>query len=445
MINEISVKGLVLHCLADSDMKVRRWAFNSLAQLGGERDIPLMVGPWQGSRDAPEVFEAGLTALACILPRERLTPLLDREGVGLGPATLLALGQQTDAYASELAALRLDPSKADDGELRSAALLIGLRRAPDTLFSGRYPVADVIGDLNTHHDPVVAQYSFWATVEHPDLGLANTRVRPEDFQRLPPNVQGWAYRLLTKSGGEAIRYHDTIVAASESEHAVVREGLAAGLREIFYDGLDTVVLDWLVDERDPFVRDRLLEHMAAHVGKSVGYREEVLTAYRGSAPRSFLRTRLEAANRDSELALELRRIELQTAEPDLFASIAGTVMNNTMNFNAPVNAGGISNSGTGNSGNVQIVVAAAAQEEAVRLLGALLQKIEAGTGSSELAAGRDVVRAAMEKPTKGAVERVVGWLKALSEGGQAAAELGTLGVQAYEKLVDLASNLPSSI
>lgn len=264
----LSMKALVLQALTDPDPKVRRWAFNALAQFGERRDVPLMVGPWRDNRADSGVFEAGLTALAHLLPKDELLGLLTSSEVDLDAGVVMALGQQSDGFAAEMNALRLDVERSSVDELRSATLLVGLRKAPDTLFSGRFPVSDVIGDLNTHPDSMVAQYSFWATVEHPLLGLQNSRVAPVGFQRLPPNVQGWAVRLLTKANSSAADHYDILVEASQSPHYEVREGVAVGIRDVFYDSLDVMVRDWFLDETDPVIRDRLLEHMAAHSGRS---------------------------------------------------------------------------------------------------------------------------------------------------------------------------------
>ena len=438
-----AIKGLILHALVDVDSKVQRWAFNALAQLGESADVPLMLGPWKNSRSDSEVFEAGLTALAHLLSKDDLLALLKEAGVDLGPSALMALGQQTDAFNAELSELRLDIHRAGDGELREATLLIGLKRAPETLFSGRFPVADVIGDLNTHGDPIVAQYSFWATVEHPNLGLENVRVAPENFPLLPPNVQGWAYRTLTKDGARAVRHYDAIVGATESTFPEVREGVAIGLRELYYDSLDVTVADWFLDERDSVVRDRLLEHMATHVTKSSAYRDEVMKAYREAANGSVLRSRLEAANRDDAVALEMRRIALQMNDPDLFASMMGPTMNSTQNFHGNVNAGGISNSGVGNAGTVQIMSTAEAQARAMPVLEELRQALDASDAPEGAAEGAQIVKEAIAAPTQGKVERVVGWLKNIKEGGDAVAGLGVLAVSSYDKLAPLAHHLPN--
>lgn len=436
------MKAFIIQALVDQDPKVRRWAFNSLAQLGEQADVDLMIQPWKNNRSDPEVFEAGLTALAHIVPKERLLVILQEAGVELDAGVVMALGQQTTSFSNELLELRLCIEHATNAELRSATLLIGLKKAPETLFSGRFPVSDVIGDLNSHEDVIVAQYSFWATLEHPDLGLNNIRVAPKDFPKLAPNVQGWAYRILTKDGNNAMQHYDSIVAGSESRFSEVREGVAVGLRHIYYDSLDVTVADWFMDEREPAVRDRLLEHMAANISKSPAYRDEVLKAYRDAGNGSILRSRLEAANKESEVALEMRRIDLKMNDPDLFASMVGTTMNNTQNFNATVNAGGISNSGTGNSGSVQIMSHEEAQAIALPVLKELLRALEAAHAPAAGRQGAEITKNAIAMPTKGRIDAVVGWLKKIKDGGDAVAGLGVMAVAAYDKLQPLLAYLP---
>lgn len=435
------MKGLVLQSVTDPDEKVSRWAFNGLAQLGEASDVDLMLEPWKNSRQQPAVFEAGLTALAKLVPKARLMNILKAAEVELSPNIIMSLAQQTDEFAAELRKLHLRVDTATIDELRAATLLIGLRRAPDTLFSQYFPVSDVIGDLNSHNDTVIAQYSFWATVEHPDLGLVHVRVSPNNFSNLAPNVQAWAYRTLTKDGNVAIRHYDAIVSASESRHAEVREGMATGLRDIYYDSLDITIADWFVEENDVAVRDRLLEHMATHINKSPAYRDEVMKAYRGSANGSVLRSRLEAANRDDEIALEMRRIILQTSDPDLFASMRGQPMTNNQNFYGSV-TGGVSNSGTGNSGPIQIITSAEAHATVIPILAQLLQSLEGKSAPAAAAAGVGITREAIAQPTRGKVERVTAWLKSVKDGGEAVGGIGTLLVGSYDKLTPLLQKLP---
>jgi hypothetical protein len=436
-----NMKGLIIHALVDSDEKVRRWAFNAMAQLGEIADVDLIIGPWKANQSNRAVFEAGLTALSTLLPKEQLLVVLKTAGVELDASTLMALGQQSDKFQAELAAVRLNVDSAHDEELRAATLLIGLKKAPQTLFSGRHPVSDVIGDLNTHDDPIVAQYSFWATVEHPDLDFGSVRVHPHDFPRLPTNVQSWAYRTLTKNGQQAVKHYEAIIAGSESEFAEVREGVATGLRHIYYDSLDQTVYDWVIEEPVTSVVHRLLEHMAGHASKSTAYYDEVIKAFRAEGPGSVLRSRLEAANRDDRLSLEMRRITLQMNDPDLFASLVGNTMN-TQNFNGPVTAAGISNSGSGNTGSVQIMSTNEARAKVMPVLQELQQGLEAADAPPVAAKGAAITKEAIEAPTKSTLTTVVGWLKSIKDGGEAASKIGSLAIKSYDKLAPMLDHIP---
>ncbi len=437
------MKGFVISALVDPDEKVRRWAFNALAQIGEDADVALMLQPWKDNRSTPEVFAAGLTALAHLQEKEKLLTILKNSDVELDAGTLMALSQQTDSFADDLSKVRLDLNRATIGELTQATLLIGLKKAPETLFSDRYPVSDVIGDLNTHEDSTIAQYSFWATVEHPNLSLSSIRVAPADFSKLPPNVQGWAYRTLTKNGTLAFHHYDAIVEGSESKFEAVREGVAIGLRHIYYDSLDVTVVDWFLEETSPSVQNALLEHMATHISKSSAYRDEVLKAYREASSGSILRSRLEAANRDGAVALEMRRITLQMDDPMLFASMTRGNVTNNLNFNAPVNAGGISNSGTGNTGAVQIISSGEALAAVAPVLQQLLQALENSSASNGSAEGAKLTREAIEAPTKGNVTRLFEWLKKAKDGGDAVIGLGTTLSAVYDKIGPYIEHLPN--
>ena len=84
------MKALILHALVDTDSKVRRWSFNALAQLGEAADVQLMIGPWKANRSDPEIFEAGLTALAHLLSKDDLLVILKEAEVRLDASALMA-------------------------------------------------------------------------------------------------------------------------------------------------------------------------------------------------------------------------------------------------------------------------------------------------------------------------------------------------------------------
>lgn len=233
-----------------------------------------------------------------------------------------------------------------------------------------------------------------------------------------------------------IKHYEALLQASTSDHVEVREGIAIGLRDIFFDGLDVEVADWLLGEGEPVVQDALLEHMAVHAGRSTAYREEIMRAFRAEANGSVLRNRLEAANRDPAVSLEMRRIALQMSDPDLFASMMGGTVNNTINIGDKANIAGISNSGPGNSGQV-IITNNEAQVQTVTILRELLQALESPAAREGAAEGANLTKAAIAAPNKTSVERVIGWLETAKKGGQAVVGVAAVASKAHDALKPL--------
>lgn len=438
----VQTKAAVLYALGSTDAKVKRWAFNALALIGDERDVPVINAYWRDNFDNSDIFEAGLTALAQILDKPTLLKTLSDAGVALTPRVIMALAQHAGAFEAELDSLRLNLNTASAGDLRSATLLIGLQRAPETLFSDKHPVASVIGDLNSHEDKIVAQYSFWATAEHPSLDINSVSVPPAIFSQLEPNVQAWAYRVLTKSSEVAARNYEFIVEGSESSHPDVREGVAMGLRDIFYDSLDAVVIDWSLSEEDIVIREKLWEHMAANAEHSLGDREETEKAYRLSSTNSALRARLEAACNHQGLLLTFRRIALQTGDPDLFTQVAGASVTNNQTFNAPVQTGAISNAGTGNAGSISIGQQQQAVAEVEVELKKLLSELGRHDKSEEQKKVVGAVESAIATPSKTTVGKVVDWLKSAKEGMTSIADMSEKAGKFYHTLAPALENMP---
>ncbi|WP_300397317.1 hypothetical protein [uncultured Sphingobium sp.] len=355
----------------------------------------------------------------------------------------MALAQHHGAFEEELTALQLDLGRADAGDLRSATLLIGLQRAPSTLFSDRHPVSSVIGDLNSHEDGIVAQYSFWATAEHPDLSLDSVSVPPSLFSQLKPNVQAWAYRVLTKDNETAQKHNEFIVEGSESDHPNVREGVAMGIRDIFYDSLDTVVIDWSLSEDDIVIREKLWEHMAANAEHSAGYREEAERAYRSSSANSALRVRLDAACKEKGLALTFKKIALQTGDPDFFTQISGAnVTNNNQTFLGPVQTAALSNAGPGNTGTVNIGQQQQVVSQVEADLKELLSDLQRQPASNEKDKVTAAVEDAVKSPTKSKVGKIVDWLKSAKEGMTSITDITEKAGVFYTKIAPALDHLP---
>ena len=265
---------------------------------------------------------AGISALCALLSEEEARSELVKIDLPLEGGVLLAAVQHSGHFQSELRVTRLNIDYAAPAELRLAGILVGLNKAPENLFSLSFRNSEIIGELNTHPDSIVAQYSVWATYEHPALGLKNLRLPLHDVESRPANVRKYVYQLATKDVGTAQDNFEFLVMGSQDPAIEARAGLATGLKDIYFDSLETLVLDWYHDEDSEAVKQRLLEHMARNAEKCSSYRGPVLKAYDASDANSLTRARLESAARDTELYTEMKKIIYNADGRDLFGSAA---------------------------------------------------------------------------------------------------------------------------
>ncbi len=427
--------------LYSPDASVRRWTLNAIALIGNRADnLQAVLDAIDRDRGNEDILGAGIAALVALTQPDDLVRLLGGIGVPLEGPALLAAAQQTDAYTAELAAKRIKVDSASDAELRLAVVLIGLNKAPEHLFDLSYKNRAVIGSINRHHDPSVAQYSVWAICENACFGLAELGVPIADIESLPDNVRGYVLRLITADAETAEKHREYLVLGSEDPSEKARIGLAAGLQPIYFDGLEETTVDWLVDESSQGVRDHLLDHMAAHAERCPAYREAVVTTYTLAGIGSLVRYRLEAAAAKTPLYGELRRIAIDGETGSLFGKEER--LGSKFEFNAPVTIGAI----TGDGAKIENAIGAVqnnaqgAQEALALLAGVLSKSITTG---AELDSGKDLVAAAEKEPSKITLEKVVGWMKSIKEGGAYALAAGREFHEIYDKLHAILPNLPS--
>jgi hypothetical protein len=209
---------------------------------------------------------------------------------------------------------------------------------------------------------VVSQYSVWAITENSSLSVSDLGVDLPNIDGLPENVRGWVYRLLAMSEDATRKHLDLIEHGSKDDSVEARSGLALGLKDTFFDKLAMVVLIWLTAERDPQVRQNLLDHVITHSSRSTVYADHAVDAYLRASDSERERMRGTAVR--TQLFPTFRQIDYR-AEGDLF------VTNNTFNFtNSQV--GALAGSGTAtNSGQfVQY------QQQTVELLRGELARAE---------------------------------------------------------------------
>ena len=164
-------------------------------------------------------------------------------------------------------------------------------------------------------------------------------------------------------------------------------------------------------------RDRLLEHMAACAEQCPGYLTPVLETYRGSDRPTQIR--LEGAAQRTSTYAELRRIAIATEQASLNLSGSNGV---TTMVVQNINTGGGSIGAVTGQGpiiaeSIQVVSQMKEDDTSKPVLMALLKFIQNNVRDEEQKRlGAEAVKAAAASPSKSKMQKVLGWLRVLSEG-----------------------------
>lgn len=408
---------LILGLLYDPDKKVVRWALNAAAFLVPADRVEAILEAIDRNRDDPDILGAGVAALAASNDEDRLRELLEARGLPLQGATLLAAAQKLPGLGVNLTASRINIDTASVSELRLATVLVGIEKAPEYMFDSDHPNSSVIGALNSYPDAVVAQYSIWAAMESKQLGLAHVRIPLSEVMAQRANVRAYIYRLLASDMTAARSNLDFLEEASQDGDAEARASLAKGLRDTYFDGVDELVVSWILDEDDALVREYLLEHMAAQCVHQTRYVPFVEQQYQDEAPGSAMRARLEVAARSTPLANVLGRIKFMGDNARYLPLGGASVNNNSFTFNGSA-MGAFSGSGDASAGDLTALYQTQAPQMASIELEKLAELLKEDPG-----AGKDAqkqVLDASQAPNKSTVGKVLDWLEIAAAGGKLA-------------------------
>ncbi len=408
----LTLRGL----LYDGDLKVVRWALNALAFVPTPENIDPVLDTVARHRTDPDILASGIAALAATISEDDLRERLHSLDMPLEGAVLLAAAQKVSSLRNELARLRVNIDNAPIADLRLSAVLIGLDKAPENLFSISHKNEVIIGELNSHPDAIAAQYSIWALTESRSLGFSSLRISLGDAAGQRPNIRAYIYRLVAEDGSIARRSHDFLVEASDDADDEARESLARGLVNTFYDGLDELITSWVIDEPHDGVREYLLDHMSAQSQKVPAYAPFVAQAWREQAAESQGRARIETAARGTPLGNQLRKLRF-IDENAQFLLGDKNVTNNTFTFNAPAQ-GAFSGSGAATTGDIT-ADNRSQTAQASDLLGRAVTMLTEKGSSTDPEATKSVSEA-LKNPTRTTVEKALGWLKIAKESGKLA-------------------------
>jgi hypothetical protein len=250
----------------------------------------------------------------------------------------LAALQHAEPATLDLSALPLNVEGATPDMLKLALIVIGLDRAPPNMLNPRHSNAQMVKVLGSYPDPIVSQYSVWAITENPGLGVSDLGIKLQDVEQQPTNVRAWMFQLIAMSGKDAKQHLELIVLGSSDPEPEARIGLAIGLRDTFFDGLDDVVLPWFVSESNPEVSQRLMDHIIRHAEKCPSYEHLVFDFYEKEPQGSAMRQRMEATAAGTKIYVRMKKTEASN-DNDLFGGEYHVT--NNFNINGNIQGGAV--------------------------------------------------------------------------------------------------------
>ncbi len=256
------------------DEKVVRWGLNAIARLGTKDSVDTVERAIKRYESVPEIVAAAVSAVA----RLRMGRLEDIDALsGVPPEVQMLAAMQTVSPAQlAVTGLQIDLAKADPEILKLALIVVGLDRDVQHLLHPRHENGVIVRELGQHDDSIVRQYSVWAVIENRRLTIEHLGLDLDRIEDEPANVQSKLLQLGASGIEDLKRRQELIVRGTNLPSVDSREGLAKGLTHVYYDGLETVTLDWFETEGSDRVRFLLAEHIARHSDRSPSYREKAL-------------------------------------------------------------------------------------------------------------------------------------------------------------------------
>lgn len=412
------------------DEKVRRWCLNVLA----------LVGTPQRSRDAihrvidtfhndPETMASALTAYFKVC-HDAYRELSGRSFIS---PQQIALAAHIGNSASRIRAdeTTIDIEREDTTILCRALVAVGLNRAPENLFHPRFANSELVKKLSVHDEKAVMQYAVWAINQNEQLGVEHLAFDLCNIGSLAPNIRGWTYRLYGEANVDSGLKHDVIEEGSRDFDEEARMNLARGLRNVWYEGLESVISPWWHDEPESAIREELLDHIVRQSGECAEYRRLAVEQFEEALPKGPLVRRMLAVSAGTSLFAQLKRMEYQDGG-DLFdfermvdGSVTFMTTNNNVNI-GNVLGGAISVTGDAvqdgvNKNNLSGDQTAQLKADLTHLAEAL-RALPNQTRELEDAAALVEETAASPSPTK--LAKLKGYVSQLFAGAEALAKFG---------------------
>ncbi|MBZ9682725.1 MULTISPECIES: hypothetical protein [unclassified Mesorhizobium] len=408
-----SVENVLLGALnsGSSDEKVRRWAINAIALFGRKESCLEPVKRCLELFDnEPQVVASAISAIFK-LDKHDAYQYLKKQGCVTPDLLHLSALQSVSSRALDLSGTKINIDTAPATILKLALVLVGIDKAPDNIFDPRYSNSEIVRVLGSHDEPIVSQYSVWAIAENSRLGTRDLGIDVTALDDHPDNVRSYVYRLFGGESEYSTLKHDIILQGVDDRSQEARAGLAKGIRDSFYEGLDGVILDWWAREKDEEVHQLIVDHFVRQASHAQPYKNLALEIY--SAADTRVRERMEAAAATREIYKEFRAKSYNDELGSLFGG------GNVTTYNIDKFQSGVTSFGGNatNEGSVSLTLNADQRQQAISFLGAASDAIADLPISKELSdEAVTAIDQAKVEPSKDKLSRVVNTLAKVRDG-----------------------------
>jgi hypothetical protein len=395
-----------------SDEKVRRWSLNVLALIGRK---PTCLEPIKRAladfENEPQVVAS---AISCIFKLDTGNALAFLRGkTSLAPELVqLAALQSVSAKELDLRGVKINIDSAPADILKMSLVLVGIDKAPEHIFDPRYTNKQIVKALGAHHEPIVSQYSVWAAAENKNLRASDIGINLKNFDDYPPNVRSYAYRLYGSELEYSTLRHEMVLRGKDDTSDEARSGLARGIRDSFYDGLEPITLHWWGSEKNADVQKQIVDHFVRQSHRTESYAKLAIELYEDDRHRRE-RERMEAMAAGSPLYLRFRKYSSEQELGPLFREGNVTNTYNIGNFQSGVTSFG---GNASNDGNVSIELNEDNRQQAIKLLKEAAEVVGQLPASEESEVAEAEIAKAIAAPTKDKITNVVEIINKIRDG-----------------------------
>ncbi len=403
-----------------NDPKVRRWALNAIALFGRkETSLESVEDILHKFKQDPQTMASAIAAVFKFDPFAQKR-LIEKEGLDPDLVVLSAL-QQRPLQEIDLSNTRINIERANPEILKLGLILVGVGKAPEHIFHPRHANGEIVRVLGGHHDEIVSQYSIWAITENSTLGLSNLGIPIENIESQKQNVRAWMHRLIAMNADVTNPCIDYIRLGIDDDQIEVREGLAAGLQDTFFDGLVPYVLDWYLLEPSEPVRSNILDHIVKQSTNCPNYEGFALEFYEKERAGSRGRLRMEAIAAGTRTYGKLMKLKI-VGQPELFGTMEihqhfyGDIDVSDRSVKVGGNVSGIIATGDETENTINRSLSGDEVVAILRELQSARQIIDDVDVDDRLKSkARDAIDDAEEAPSPGKLERALGVIKTVVE------------------------------